>query len=338
MSRTLLTIAGVVAGLWLLNLLTGLFAYNVTVAKHEQAASLIEGIARAGELRRRVDQFFRQNGHFPGSNRELGIGEPDTYRQGIVKSAAIDPDGRVRIDYSGALDGASVVLRPAINMSGTGPAVRWDCFAVGFDESIAALTREPRCATVASLDALPVPPEPEATVDNLVNAIHARRASLVRHLIAAGVNVNGVSQRREAPLIAAVEAGDSTILELLLKAGADVNRKPQENGPTPLMIAARSGCKINAIRILTDAGAEMEARDAQGMTALMHAAKAGDLNCVNALLRAGADVDATDNAGNKAINHAAGYGRSSGVYSALRGHEIKKRQGGEFVYRLPDEN
>lgn len=336
MLKKALTIAGIVIGIWLLNLFAGFFAVNFAAAKHQTAAHIIEGIARAGEVKSRINQFFQTSDRFPDSNRELGIGEPETYRHGTVDKATVGPLGQIRIDYAGSgLDEATIVMRPEANISGTGPAIRWECFALGVDESVTALIHEPRCVTLDAQAAIPALPEPAATVDNLINAIHARRASLVRHWIAAGVNVDSPGRNGEFPLTAAISAGDSAILQLLLEAGADANRRPQDHGPTPLMQAASSRCSPNLMQLLLDAGAEIEARDGQGKTALLYAAKSGDVNCVSVLLRAGANADATDNSGNQAINYAASYSRSSGAYTALRNHELRQQRGEEFVYRLP---
>ena len=338
MRKIVLTIVGVVVGLWLLNVLTGLFAYNFFAKKHEHAGYLMEGIGRASELRARVGQFFSQQGRLPDSNRELGIGEPETYKHGVVKSATVGPNGEIRIDYAGSgLDDAALIMRPIVNVSGTGPAVRWECFAAGIDESITKLVQEPRCAAIKDRDAVPALAEPEATVENLIAAIHGRKRSLVQHWIEAGVNVNATDRVGQVPLLIALERADSAILELLIKAGANVNLRQEKTRATPLMIAAKSGrCNPNAIRALIDAGAEVEARDEKGMTSLMHAGRGGNSNCIDALLKAGANIDATDNAGHKAINHAATYGQNSSAYIRLRDYEVKRRQGGEFFYRLPE--
>lgn len=336
MLRAVVIAVSIVIAIWVLNIAAGFLTANYASSRYKSAAIATEGFARASEIRSRVDQFFQMNGYFPDSNRELGIGEPETYQNSTVSTAVIGPLGTIRVNFSDdALKDAAIVMRPVANITGTGPSLRWDCFAINIDEATASLIHEPRCTIVKDLDAIPALPKPEVTVDNLINAIHARRASLVRHLIVAGVNVNGLSQTRESPLFAAISAGDSLSLELLIEAGADVNLRLPQTGATPLMTVTRSGCNSNAVRLLIEAGAEIEGRDEKGMTPLMHAARSGEVNCVNALLRAGADVAATDYAGNKAVNYAASYGQSSSVYSALYKHELKQKQGGDFFYRLP---
>lgn len=58
-----------------------------------------------------------------------------------------------------------------------------------------------------------------------------------------------------------------------LAAGADVNAK-EEGGMTALMIAAKY-CNVNIVQLLLDRGADLERRDNGGETALMFAAKKG---------------------------------------------------------------
>lgn len=55
-----------------------------------------------------------------------------------------------------------------------------------------------------------------------------------------------------------------------------------------LMLAARKG-QAGPARKLVEAGADVEARDKEGLTALMWAGRAGNAETVGALLRAGAE-------------------------------------------------
>ncbi len=62
---------------------------------------------------------------------------------------------------------------------------------------------------------------------------------------------------------------NSEILKELLAAGAELNAA-DEDGKTALMLAASEGLVLN-VRLLVLAGAKIDARDGEGKNALMHA-------------------------------------------------------------------
>ncbi len=78
-------------------------------------------------------------------------------------------------------------------------------------------------------------------------------------------------------------------IQLLLDAGADVNAT-DDDGETALIAAARGG-HTEAAQILLDAGADVNATDIQEQTALITAAQWGHTETVQALLVAGAEVE-----------------------------------------------
>lgn len=63
-----------------------------------------------------------------------------------------------------------------------------------------------------------------------------------------------------------------------------------------MVLAVGSG-DASAVRMLLDAGADPNAKDSMGMTAIMWAAGTYKLEIIHALLDAGADVNAKDNEG-----------------------------------------
>jgi ankyrin repeat protein len=93
-----------------------------------------------------------------------------------------------------------------------------------------------------------------------------------------------------------------------------------EEGRTPLMLAAGRG-DLEAVQTLLAQGAEVNAADARGFTALFHACYNGDEDrgypeVVRALLEAGADKEATIGYGVRPLMYAAGNGEA-GVVEAL---------------------
>ena len=121
----------------------------------------------------------------------------------------------------------------------------------------------------------------------------------VRGCLAAGVDVNAQSVTGTTPLhYAAFYTDDPAILRVLLDAGADVN--PQGNAGTPLHAAVAYNTNLAIVpaitRVLLDAGADVNAQDLLGFTPLHLATfrTRPDPTVVEALLDAGADVNAQD--------------------------------------------
>ncbi len=94
---------------------------------------------------------------------------------------------------------------------------------------------------------------------------------------------------RAAIFIEAVKNGDVKAFEIALSEGADPNAA-DESGMTALMWAARLG-ENGILARLIDAGAHMDAKDGRGRTAVSHAAAEGNLSGLRVLYRHGADLD-----------------------------------------------
>ena len=87
----------------------------------------------------------------------------------------------------------------------------------------------------------------------------------------------------------------------LIKLGADVNAK-DKYGMTALMLAVRDNSNAEVIKILINAGADVNAKHNYGWTALMWAAHHNsNAEVIKALLNAGTDVNAKDNDGMTAL-------------------------------------
>ena len=86
----------------------------------------------------------------------------------------------------------------------------------------------------------------------------------------------------------AVEAADSSAIERQLAAGADIEARDR-HGQTALMNAARDG-QVAVVRLLADRGADLNHRAKFGLTALMLAIIRGHTEVARVLVEAGADV------------------------------------------------
>jgi len=117
-------------------------------------------------------------------------------------------------------------------------------------------------------------------------------------LLSRGASVNAAARDGSTPLHTAARAGHAALVERLLQ-----QAKPNARdltGATPLMLAAAAGA-LDVTLLLLDGGADLEAADENGWTALLHAAaavKAGEAMAVAIeLARRGANRELTTQGG-----------------------------------------
>jgi TPR repeat protein len=113
----------------------------------------------------------------------------------------------------------------------------------------------------------------------------------------------------------AARNGESEKVRDLLEYGADVNAK-NENGFTALMFAATLG-HAEVVDILIKAGADVNAESSERTTALMGAATTGEAEIARVLIRAGADLNASSTFGDNALRTALDMGRTNVVQALL---------------------
>jgi len=98
----------------------------------------------------------------------------------------------------------------------------------------------------------------------------------------------GVKARRQVLFAEAAVDGNVSRMKLLHFAGANINARG--NCCLPLFLAAGEG-RIAVVRYLLNEGADINAREKQGATALMEATYYGHTNVVKELLFRGADIN-----------------------------------------------
>ncbi len=127
----------------------------------------------------------------------------------------------------------------------------------------------------------------------LTKASSTVNAQCIEVLLDAGADVNKKSLYGTTPLLEAALFGAPTCVEMLLDAGADVNTA-NGSGETPLMSVSHRGCKKSVARLLA-AGAHVNSTDRKGKTPLTYSMSSeGNVTCVKLLLDAGADVNKSD--------------------------------------------
>ena len=121
-------------------------------------------------------------------------------------------------------------------------------------------------------------------------------------LVLAGWGGLALAQDKNEELINAAARMDLNDVETFIRDGADVNAR-DKRGRTALMQASTRG-SLEVAALLLKSGADVNAKDSNGGTALLAASGRGGLEVVKLLLENGADVKARDNKKPKRIDDA----------------------------------
>lgn len=144
----------------------------------------------------------------------------------------------------------------------------------------------------------------------------------VKVLLDCGANVNICDSNGDFPINKAVSNGQLKLIEPLYNAGANIDQK-DSHGMTPLIYVSNVKASsyvakeiastkkkvisedfIQIAEKLIDMGADINAQDNLGKTALMYACNRGNSRVVKKLLEAGADISIVDKHGNSAYLYA----------------------------------
>jgi ankyrin repeat protein len=146
-------------------------------------------------------------------------------------------------------------------------------------------------------------------------AAEGSRTTVAQRLIERGADVKLTGRGGISPIAAAAYAGNDAIVAALLAAGAD-ERATDETGKAPIVYAA-AGARFDIVKRLLERDNNIEARYSNDLTLLMWASGPDDkaseaqaIKVVSYLLDAGAQIDARDNRGRTALMIAAEGGRA----------------------------
>lgn len=146
--------------------------------------------------------------------------------------------------------------------------------------------------------------------DNLSNATMEGRMADAERMLDAGADPNEAPGRNRLPLLIAVQNGDRELFDLLLRRGARLDGRPDAVGPIHYAIFTK---RPEFLRLLVEKGADVNARDNTGDTALSLAAKRGDVESIRYLLAHGADRNSKNNEGKTAADHARRLGQAEAL-------------------------
>lgn len=115
---------------------------------------------------------------------------------------------------------------------------------------------------------------------------------VIQELVDTGrIEARSEEYKNDTPLMHAARCGHGEAVKLLLDLGANAEARSKEK-ETPLLIATRHYLfrkNMDVISHLIEKGAQVNAKDEDGSTALMDAAIIGDMELAKVLLNAGAD-------------------------------------------------
>jgi ankyrin repeat protein len=160
----------------------------------------------------------------------------------------------------------------------------------------------------------------------LAEAAYTNKSDTVQLLLENGANANGFAKQtyHMTILMRAAQYGYVEVVRALLAFGANVNAT-DDRGETALGWTASSPNKAKMITFLVSTGALVNAQDIAGLTPLIKAAAEGYVENVQALLDGGADVRITTKAGDTALAWAIRNNRTA-VVTLLRGRRLESIQ------------
>ena len=135
-------------------------------------------------------------------------------------------------------------------------------------------------------------------------AARGKHLDVLRYLVEKDADLNALDNNGTAPLYTLAGSGQTEAARLLIEKGADIDVKNPVK-QTPLNLAAEYGLEGMA-KLLIERRADIENKNAYGRTPLVGAARErGHINVIRMLLDAGADVNSSDRFGDTALSLAA---------------------------------
>ncbi|KAI1435994.1 hypothetical protein GGR50DRAFT_702209 [Xylaria sp. CBS 124048] len=139
----------------------------------------------------------------------------------------------------------------------------------------------------------------------LQGATETGHTEIVQLLLEAGADANGGSGEFAPPIVAATRGANVKMLELLIKAKPKLDVFGGPDMVSPLTNAA-AFMPVSSVKLLIDAGADINLADQDGATALIKSSIRGDKGAVECLLKNGADILCSSSQNGNALQAALG--------------------------------
>lgn len=148
---------------------------------------------------------------------------------------------------------------------------------------------------------------PSAAERALHDAARNGEPRRARALLEASIDVDAHDERGRTPLMLAAERGHVVTMRMLLEAGAALDARDAGKRRWPALMHALHADRATAALVLLEWGADPDACEDSGYSALMMAASRGHRCVVDELLSRGADPMAELFLGFTALDYAIGY-------------------------------
>lgn len=158
---------------------------------------------------------------------------------------------------------------------------------------------------------------PSAAERELLDAVGVADRCRARRLLELGGNVEARDERGRTALILAALSGHIGTMRVFFEAGAQLDARDTGRRRWPALMHAVDADKAASVLALLDWGADPDASEESGYTALMMAASRGDRQVGEELLARGANPEAELFLGFTALDYAIGYGHASVVRMLL---------------------
>ena len=189
-------------------------------------------------------------------------------------------------------------------------------FVYGMNNIATALTY---CILSGNVEGVSILLNAGASINNRDDYLHTSidrgNLNIVKLLINKSIDINQLPKEKgKSALAYSITKGNEDIVKLLLLNDADINIDK-----TPLLITALStqNYKYQIVKLLLDAGVDIDVRDGWGDTPLTKACEKGYTDAVKLLIEYGADVNYADKKGKKPLYYAINSSKKNEIIKLL---------------------
>lgn len=174
------------------------------------------------------------------------------------------------------------------------------------------------------------------SLGDLAVAVHKNDADAIRSLACDSAWRTPIDQQGEPPLAIASLLGYTGLCRLMLELGADVEARDWD-GNTALLVGIAGKCSVGHVKMLVDAGADIHAVNNDGFSAAHCAAEVNLPDIIPLLRDLGANFEAETNKGCRPIHIAAAHGHKAAAEALLNCRvDVKAHLNGQSVLQIAE--